>query len=72
MPALGANASAGPGWTGRTSLRIRRSKPRDERATSPGDPDVHLWHDGATGELAYSPKVVEMMGRLLREEEEGL
>jgi hypothetical protein len=36
---------------------------------SPKDPDVHLWHDGATGELVYSPKVVEMMGRLLREEE---
>jgi hypothetical protein len=36
---------------------------------SPEDPDVHLWHDGVTGELVYSPKVVEMMGRLLLEEE---
>jgi hypothetical protein len=37
----------------------------------PGDPDAHLWHDGATGEIVYSPKVVEMIGRLLREDEEG-
>lgn len=37
----------------------------------PGDPDVHLWHDGATGQVLYSPKVVEMMRRLLREDGEG-
>jgi hypothetical protein len=35
---------------------------------SPRDLEVHLWHDGASGELVYSPKVVEMMARLLEEE----
>jgi hypothetical protein len=35
---------------------------------SPQDLEVHLWHDGPAGELLYSPKVVEMMGRLLDEE----
>jgi hypothetical protein len=38
---------------------------------SPGDPEVHLWHDGATGDVIYSPKVVEMIRLLLREDEEG-
>lgn len=38
---------------------------------SPGDPAVYLWHNGGTGELTYSPKIVNMMARLLREEDAG-
>lgn len=38
---------------------------------SPGDTEVHLRHDAATGDLVYSPKVVEMIRQLLREDREG-
>lgn len=37
----------------------------------PDGPEVYLWHNGANGQVLYSPEVVEMMRRLRREDQKG-